>query len=367
MRVPVLRSSVLVAVCLVAAGGAPVLGADVAASQAPSSVPSPVPVAVTNTQRPLTLDELLAVLDDSATTGKPITVTADVTVRRDIAIGVPVCPPRVARTNGCVFGFLDVRPAEGPVIPVLATTPVASLFADGDEPDGELAFEVGDSQLRLLGRVEQPAGTYSVPVTAAAMTTADALPLGALIAVDGWLGLLGWRLPCPAPATWLTGPAMDSPFVRCPGGWITPTADVPLTTPGSVPMQPDGFAIPVQASAYEAYAPDPASMDTSSPAPRHAVYLLEHVADPEPSVDPRTGWLVVGRLDPYPPGPLSVGHGIVSVPPFTYWLRPPQASLARFLPPESVTNQNSPWYSPVQATPPGGVSVYSRHWPSERG
>jgi hypothetical protein len=129
------------------------------------------------------------------------------------------------------------------------------------------------------------------------MAWADTANAGQLMAVEGWLTALGWGIPCPAPPPKLFGqgaPA-DSPFVRCPGGWIIPEDAPPEQAPGTGALAPTGFGIPVQASAYADFAPDPGAIADYQAPPRHGTYLLRHVGirGGRP-----TGWQVVGRLDP---------------------------------------------------------------------
>ena len=74
-------------------------------------------------------------------------------------------------------------------------------------------------------------------------------------------------------------------------------------------MTPPGFAIPVQASAYERYAPDPGDVEDFMLPPRRGVYLLRHVGV---DMGPPTGWQVVGRLDPVAvPSPSAGGKRVL--------------------------------------------------------
>ena len=240
----------------------------------------------------MTLDELVALLD---VMDAPATVVADVTVRRDVVVAGGPCPRRIARITGCRFGFLD-----GPSdtwIPVIATTRVAAGLREGVDPSGPLVFQVDRDQLRLLGALTQPTDTYTVPATEDAMASADGLPLDDLIAVDGWLGVLLSGLRCPGYPGVLGRMGEASPFVRCPGGWISAGDTTPDMTSGTIRTEPEVFAIPVQAAAYEAFAPDPGEATDGTTPPRHATYLLRHVGNPESSVRPLMGWLVIGRLD----------------------------------------------------------------------
>lgn len=130
------------------------------------------------------------------------------------------------------------------------------------------------------------------------MERADRLPEGRLLAVEGWLGVLGWGVPCPAPPGKLGRQGTASPFVRCPGGWIG--ADEASLRAGRYDTAPPRFAIPVQAAAYALFAPEPGSVEEGATPPRRAVYLLRRVANPEPEFGDAMGWRVIGRLDPVP-------------------------------------------------------------------
>ena len=83
--------------------------------------------------------------------------------------------------------------------------------------------------------------------------------------------------------------------MRCPAGWVSTGDALPEQDPSTAMMTPPGFAIPVQATAYEPYAPDPEEVEGYMVPPRRGVYLLRHVGV---DMGPPTGWQVVGRLDP---------------------------------------------------------------------
>jgi len=275
---------------LMATGGASAL----AASPPASLVPGPASGApFANTQRPLTITELDATRTAVGMTGDHATVVADATVTPYASSPDPSCD---AGVSACPFGQL-VDPATDDAINVDARASVATRLDEGVPIGGVLAFALDGSRLELLGSVSSTsAGSYLVPVDDAGMAAAGALPAGSLIAVDGWLEELGWGVPCPqAPDPNAT---QDLPFVRCPGGWITPDLFIPTHSDTNAALQPAGFGVPVQATAYGDFAPDPQPVkaDFATP-PRHAVYLLRRVADPTPAADPALGWQVIGRLD----------------------------------------------------------------------
>jgi hypothetical protein len=249
---------------------------------------------------PLTTEQLIAVRARTAATGETRTVVAATSVARDVPIRAPACLPRDTDTP-CFFGVLDPAPGASRIILVWATPAVAERFRGGDEPvDGVLAFELAGPDLRLLGRVAfaTPEATHPIPVDEPSMERADLVPEGRLLAVEGWLGVLGWGVPCPMSPGVLGRQGMESPFVRCPAGWITADGAVPEAVPGRVTITPPGFGIPVQAAAYERFAPDPGLAQSGATPPRLAVYLLQRVANPEPEVGDPMGWQVIGRLDP---------------------------------------------------------------------
>jgi hypothetical protein len=254
---------------------------------------------VANSGRPLTTRELLGVAKGSVS-GPDVTAVADVTILRDVPIRWPACTPGSAATRGCGFGVLAGTHGTPTSKLVFAADAVAALFPQDTSPvSGALAFTVAGGGLRLEGAVASAEdGAYLTPITEDGIAGAEDLPIGALIAVDGWLEVLGWGVPCPMAPGVLGREGMDSPFVRCPGGWITRIDAPPADAPGTVTMHPDAPAIPVQASAYETFAPDAQPLETRQVTPIHATYLLRRVPNPEPGATPAAGWLVVGRLDP---------------------------------------------------------------------
>ena len=269
----------------------------------PSAEPGPLPDA----GRPLTVEELEAERSRSRATGDTEMVVAHVTIDRRAPIRGPLCPPRTARRMGCPFGALDPSPVEDGLVIVWATSRVAARFPDDTPLAQTLVFRIEAGELHLLGGFAMPSGPYPAfdfltPVDAVAEDAIEGVQGGSIIAVDGWLGVLGWGIPCPAPTPGiLFRQGTASPFVRCPGGWITAVGEHPDLPDGAMALEPTGPAIPVQADAYRRYAPDPGPADQGATPPRRAVYLLQHVRNPDPGREPTMGWSVVGRLNPVPP------------------------------------------------------------------
>jgi hypothetical protein len=240
---------------------------------------------------PMTTDELLAVRSALAPVRPPVTVVAQGSLELDGSL----CDRDRGHREECPIGLL-VTP-DGSAAIVEGDRAVRELYQRAHTVDGVLAFELHGDQLRFLGHVTLVAdGLLVRPVSPETMAGADATNAGELIAVDGWLTVLGWGVPCPAPSAELVGQGdpFDSPFARCPAGWIAADATLPQQEPGSVTMTPPGFAIPVQASAYERYAPDPGQAEDFALPPRRGIYLLRHVGL---DAGPPSGWQVVGRLD----------------------------------------------------------------------
>jgi len=281
----------------------------VSASPAPSVSPEPSiePSLSANVGRPLAAEELEAERSRSRATGDTETVVAHVAIDRDHPVRGPVCPPRTARRTGCPFGVLDPSPGEGGLVLVWATSGVAARFPDDTPLEQTLVFRIDAGVLHLLGGFAMPTGPYPTfdfltSVDAVAEDAMEGVQGGGIIAVDGWLGVLGWGIPCPAPPPGiLFRQGTASPFVRCPAGWITADGALLDVPDGSFSLQPPGPGIPVQADAYRRYAPDPGPADQGATPPRRGVYLLQHVRNPDPGREPTMGWSVVGRLDPLPP------------------------------------------------------------------
>ena len=297
---------------LLAGGAAQVV---TGAEPSPSGEPSPsldrsIPLLLPNVARPLTTDELLDVRAELVPARPPVALVAEASIDLHPRMSGVFCPQH---RDLCMIGALVTTDGTMPV--VYADRTVRELYQRSrDSIDGILAFELRRYSLRFLGRVVVPPdGTLVQPVSPETMAWADEINAGEVVAVDGWLGVLGWDVECPAPLPELVGDGDpdDSPFVRCPAGWIAPEGTLPEQGPWSGSLTPAGFAIPVQASAYQHYAPDPGDVEDYMVPPRRGVYLLRHVG-----IDggPPTGWQVGGRLDPVVvPSPPAADEALTSV------------------------------------------------------
>ncbi len=186
-----------------------------------------------NAERPLTHDELLAVRGEQrqndATLGM---LVADAVIVRSPQQGNP---DRLA--GGHAFGVL---PREGhPGDPVVrADRVVKERYPADARIEGLVAIEHQgfNDALKFRGEVATPGGTYLTPIEPQTMAAADALPVGALIVAQGWLSRLASRSPAEVPKALERGDTggYSSPFVRCPGGWLTAervTRWIPMTRP----------------------------------------------------------------------------------------------------------------------------------------
>ncbi len=280
--------AVLFILGLLLTGAGVAAATDAEASDVPGASPSP------SQERPLTTDELLALQAELAPVRPPMTVIAEASIGDDTAVGSgPLCPR--GREALCVIGVL--KTTDGTRSVVVADRDVRDLYQRPHRIEGLLAFRLDGTRTVFLGRVAVPADRPLVaPVSPETMAWADETNAGELIVVDGWLTVLGWGVPCPAPPQDIIGDVSpeDSPFARCPAGWITADPTMPEQSPDRMVMRPPGFGIPVQASAYWDYAPDPGETVDWAPPPRQGRYLLRHVGVND---GPPTGWQVVGRLE----------------------------------------------------------------------
>lgn len=273
-RAPLAMVAVAVLLTGMVAQGQPAAAIDSAATD-----PRP------NAERPLTHEELLTIRGERER-WEVTTLVAETVLERDQ-------PLRVGDEwsgEGPAFGALP-RAGAHPGDPlVVASKAVSSLYpADASPVTGLLAISYSRTEaLRLEGTVEMPAGTYLTPIETSAIAAAETLPVGALIVVRGWLSSLPSNEACPDIPDALdpddTG-GRDSPFVRCPGGWLT-AEEVTGLDPND-PTSPLASGIPVQSGALERYGRQAA-----------ATYLLRHVANPIDGAEPTLAWLVIGRLGP---------------------------------------------------------------------
>lgn len=266
----------------------------VATAQEASPLPSATPTeAAPNAERPLTHAELLDVRGESTQNGwDGRMLVADAVIERDRRSR----PKPEGAGGGVAFGSLPRDGQAGDPI-VQARKDVRSLYrADGSPITGLLAIELSDRAMELRGTVATPNGTYLTPIEPAAMSVADELPVGALLVAQGWLTSLDTQEPCPAVPKALDrndSAGFFSPFVRCPGGWLT-TEEVTETNPDD-PLSPAAFGVPVQHGVFERFAFTEPRF--GGPVDQPATYVLRHVASPIGGADPATGWEVIGRLD----------------------------------------------------------------------
>jgi hypothetical protein len=262
-----------------------------------------------NAERPLSQSELLDVRGEYPKWAlRPTTLVADVTIERDTPMREPVCRASQPHARKCALGTLS-RDGRYPGDPVVL---VRRQERQGIDLDGEfnerdrLAFVRSGGTLRLIGSVASPASTYLTPIESEPMATADSLPEGSMIVVRGWLSRLRPTDTCPKVPRGLDRrrDGWNSPFVRCPGGWLT--ADPIDETDPDDPLAPAGFGIPVQFGALERigeYRKDRTDL---------ATFLLERVVNPITDMQPRLGWKVIARLDATEgiplPSPPSLGE-----------------------------------------------------------
>ena len=151
-----------------------------------------------------------------------------------------------------------------------------------------MALQVGVAhEMTLLGLLDpRNASTTVWPASEDGLADEEAGPLAHVIAVHGWLVAEGSTLFCPAITS--PTPPRDSPFVRCPGAWIT-AEDTPISVGSGWPV-----GIPVQWSAYQEFIGKPGVTAPSPPV--EETWLLRLVEDPRPNADPKRGWLVVSQF-----------------------------------------------------------------------
>jgi hypothetical protein len=195
----------------------------------------------------------------------------------------------------CVLGHLD-----GTNEPVFAASYTMALMPpDYDYTSNRvMAFVVESTGLQFLGYIGYHDGvSFEFPMSS--LTDLTQQPRGPMVvAVRGWL-VAGPPMPCPAP---LPGTPPNTPFVGCPGAWLTPDAVQPWFWNGDQIgyRQPDR-ALLVQYGAYRDFAPNPVSGSDGFTEPRYGTYLVRLVTDTrEPEATAPRGWQVIGRLDPEP-------------------------------------------------------------------
>jgi hypothetical protein len=265
----------------------------------PNATPGPVgsttPSSQADTARILTPGELMVeIARVRSSGGGPVDVVADVTIDSSMVFDwLAQCDhPRVPCT---AIGL--IHQANDAFVVVRDDRFYAGLTGVGS--DGPLAlrlFPQAAEPIQLLGQVE-PVGDSGLPWSVrAAVVRFEALPLGRVLAVEGWLStFLG---PC-GPAGSMSGPPIEPPF-RCA------TADVISPDPGEahffVGWSSDLEALRVQKGAYTDFAPNPDP--ESAEAWRFGTYLVQRVANHNDNCAACEGWLMIGRLDgALPPRP----------------------------------------------------------------
>jgi hypothetical protein len=337
--------------------GVSLLTPSAVAAQEAAPSPAPSDGLAPNAAQPLTHDELLTLrgehTQDDATLGM---LVADAVIVRSPRQDQP---DRLAGGQG--FGGL---PREGhPGDPVVrADDVVAERYPADARIEGLLAIEhLFNDALKFRGEVAMPGGTYLTPIEPQAMAAADALPVGTLIVARGWFSRLASPQPCPEVPDALDpndAGGRSSPFVRCPGGWLT-TDPVTEVDPGE-PTAPLGFGIPVQYGALERFGRDLAVTLAYEP----ATYLLRHVANPIEDAEPALGWAVVGHLAPMTiPDPVTAADADDKVRPGGLdW----QPGLER-QPPADVRGMHSTAWSGGFASIHGGANGVLSSWVSADG
>ena len=212
---------VLVPLLLTAAGllvGRPAAGSVPRNHRRAASRPSTrsIPLLLPNVGRPLTTDELLDVRAELVPARPPVALVAEASIDlHPRMIGV-LCP----QDRGlCMIGALVTTDGTMPV--VYADRTVRELYQTVPGFGSTASWRSNSVATRCGSWV-----AWSFPQMARScsrsarktMAWADEINAGQVVAVDGWLGVLGWGVECPAPLPELVGDGDpdDSPFVRCP-------------------------------------------------------------------------------------------------------------------------------------------------------
>lgn len=250
----------------------------------------------------LSLSQLQAELSAAQSDGQQRTVISDVAL--DQSKAADHHSPACLHAEDCPTVVGEIVGIPG--VPVWASPDVAQSLGDPQSPPANepLALTFGnDGVIMLIGAVVPSGGdTVAWPATATGIAAAAQSPLQAVIAVDGWLSWTG-PLPCPLPA--LPTPPPGSPFVTCPGAWITADEYQPVH---ARTVTPPADGIRVQPEAYNEFVPENAGQVPAPPA--EGAWLLQLVEDPRPNRDPQRGWQLVGELDP----PTGVAPGQTPIP-----------------------------------------------------
>ena len=112
--------------------------------------------------------------------------------------------------------------------------------------------------------------------------------------VKGWL-VAAPAHPCPLEPG--AAPPPDTPFVTCPGAWLTPVEEQPTTLDtNEMTVNPPKDGVMVQYGAYRDFAPHPST--GALPEPRAGSYLVRLLVDFPGNSTAQSGWQVVARLSP---------------------------------------------------------------------
>lgn len=332
-------------------------GSAVAQDVSPASQPS-TPDLRPNAERPLSHEELLALRAESRSRGwDGRMLVADTVIERTE-------PTRIKADGngaGVAFGHLARDSKAGDPV-VQARDRVGTQYPNDQSPvAGLLGIELSDRALGLQGTLVTPAGTYLTPVELESMNTAAQVPVGSLVAVRGWLSRIDQLEPCPRVPEALDrdgNGGWSSPFVRCPGGWIT--ADAIGDIDSSDPLAPAAYGIPVQHGAATQFGARRAGAAISEP----ATYLLRHVANPLEGGQPALGWEVIGRLDAVDTTRLETSAALseAAAPSGLAW----QAGLERQPPADAQSTHSTAWANGFAAVHIGQHRVLSA-WVSPDG
>lgn len=251
------------------------------ASPPDASAPSMTPDPQTTSGHVLSAAELLTEIGRvRSNDGTPEDVVANVSVDRDRPIIVSLCTPggTCPERLGIIHEIGDAVVFAAPDDPYPDET-----RADSSSPIALRLFQ--DGALQFLGHVEpvgDPGLAWSI---AGAYAHMGAVPLGHVLAVEGWLSTLAGR----------NGPSLPPgrlpPFNFVWADVLSPTATEPEAVTGWTSSQ---SAIRIQQRAYESFAPGVRAPGASPPA--FGTYLIEHVAQQTPDCSGCDGWLMVGRV-----------------------------------------------------------------------
>jgi hypothetical protein len=261
----------------------------------PDPSPSATPSADAKVYTTAEFESALA-LSRQSLEGNAVLVSGTVT-RTPVGDSCDVVVPTLdAATGPCAFGQLD-----GTREAVWATPYTLAMSANPGSADapvtGTLALRVLPAGVEYLGMAGLGTNRAFDQATVAELSK----PWGAdsvlhAVVVKGWLVAAPVH-PCPIQPG--ETPPQDTPFITCPGAWLTPTEEQPSTLgPSEMNVTPPTDGVMVQYGAYQEFAPDPSTVD-GLPQPREGTYLVRLVLDTRtqgPTAP--TGWQVIGRVAP---------------------------------------------------------------------